>query len=172
MASEDMMLRLMGGAAVLVGLMFAGIGSWFVFNSIKSYRTSARREEFVPVEARVLRSELSRKSGQHAGTGTGGSISYIPKIEYEFTVAGTTYTSDSVYPGTDWDINNRNTAQSIVDRYAEGDVVEAYYHPDNPTETFLEDESVATRNLTAMAFSGFVALVGVGLIVGGTLWVL
>lgn len=172
MASEDMMLRLMGGAAAFVGLLFAGIGSWFGYNSIKSYRTSARREEFVPVEARVLRSELSRKSGESAGTSTGGTPSYIPKIEYEFTVAGTTYTSDSVYPGTDWDIQNRNTAQSIVDRYVEGDVVEAYYDPDDPTETYLEDESVATRNLAAMAFSGFVTLVGVGLVVGGTLWVL
>lgn len=174
MASESLMLRVMGAAVVFVGLLFAGGGCWFVFKSIKSYQASTRRDEFAPVEARVLGSELSRKSGQTptGQTPTGQTTSYVPKIDYEFTVAGETYTSDSVYPGTDWDIQDRTTAQSLVDRYSEGDVVEAYYDPDNPTDSFLENESVATKNLATVVFSGFVTLVGVGLIVGGTLWIL
>jgi hypothetical protein len=174
MVSENLMLQVMGGFVVFVGLLFASSGSWFGFKSIKSYQTSARRDEFVPVQARVLGSELGRKSGQtvSAGTTGGGTSSYVPKIEYEFTVAGQTYTSDSVYPGTDWDIQDRNTAESLVDRYSQGDVVEAHYHPDDPTETFLENESVATKSVATLAFSGFVTLLGVGLIVGGTLWIL
>lgn len=164
MPTESQMLQVMAGFAVLAGLLFAGSGSWLMYTSVKKYRTSARRDAFEPVEAQVLGSELRVNSGE--------STSYIPEIEYEFTVAGETYTSDSVYPGTDFNIKNRDFAESLVDRYSEGEVVEAYYDPEDPTDAFLENESVATRSIVFAIISVPFVLVGAGLVVGGTLWIL
>lgn len=164
MATEGQMFRVMAGFAALVGLFFAGSGLWMLSNGLKSYRASGRRDAFEPVEARVLESELRVSSGE--------KTSYIPEIEYEYTVAGTTYTSDSVYPGPDFDIQNRNTAESLVDTYSESEIVEAYYDPENPTDAFLENESVATGSLVIMLISGVMTVVGVGLVVGGAFWIL
>lgn len=162
--TESLMFDLMAGFAVFVGLFLLSGTSWMLYNAVKNLRTSARRDEFDPVEARVLGSELT--------VSTGESTSYNPNIEYEYTVAGKTYTSESVYPGTDFDIQNKSTAESLVETYSEGDIVEAYYDPANPTDAFLENKSVATGSIIIIITTGFGTVVGLGLVIGGALWLL
>lgn len=164
MATEGQMLRLMAGFAAVVGVLLAGGGSWMLFNGLRSFRTSARRDAFEPVRAQVLGSELRVSSGENT--------SYVPEIEYEYTVADRTYTSDSVYPGSDFNIQNRDVAESLVDKYSEGELVEAYYDPEAPTDTFLENKSVAAGSAVVMLVSGVTTVVGLGLTVGGALWML
>lgn len=164
MATIDQLFRVFAGVAALLGLFFAGSGMWMLSNGLESYRTSRRRDAFEPVEAQVLESELRVNHGE--------TVSYIPEIEYEYTVAGTTYTSDSVYPGPDFDVQNKNAAESLVDTYSEGENVEAYYDPENPTDTFLENESLSIQSVVIMIISGVFTVVGIGLVVGGVIWIL
>lgn len=164
MASESDFFLLIAGFVAVVGLFFAGIGAWLLRSAIEKYRSAARHDEFVPTEAEILTSDLT------ASTGTqGGGKHYVPEIEYEYTVEGTTYTSDSVYPGTDFDIQAKSVADSLMEAYPAGSVVEAYYDPDDPTSAFLETRSEGTKAVLSLAMAGGCLFLTLGLITGAVL---
>lgn len=106
--------------------------------SARKLQRSLQRSEFEPVQAKVLQSELRSQTETDSGA---RATTYFPEIEYEYTVDGETYTSDSVYPGRLGGTSNRSENQAIVADHSVGDRVEAYYHPEDPTRSFLVDKS-------------------------------
>ncbi len=73
--------------------------------------------------------------------GLAGSVSYWPRIAYEYTVAGVTYTGDLItfadQPRT------REFAEATVARYPPGLAVTVRYQPDSPRVALLDPRPVA-----------------------------
>lgn len=115
------------------GLVFASFGVVGLASPIREFWPIARRGRFEPVRAQVLGAHLDVNRSSDSKT-------YTPAIEYEYTVGGETYATDSVYPEADLGGPNKSAFQEVVDRYSEGDVVGAYDDPDDPSVAFLEDE--------------------------------
>lgn len=67
----------------------------------------------------------------------------VPVVEYEYAVAGETYTSDTLWPAGIEPVSDRllsgpdNFARQVVSRYVAGDEVTVYYDPDEPDVAFL-----------------------------------
>jgi hypothetical protein len=137
---------------------FVLIGTLVLYLSVKKLQRSSQRDEFVPVEATVLRSDLRVEEEVDRGSKT---TTYFPEVEYDYTVDGDTYTSDSVYPGRVGGTSNRSDNQSVVDDHPPGAEVEAYYHPEDPSRSFLVDKS-STRAALFGILAGL-GLAGVGL---------
>jgi len=147
-------------ALLVFGVGVGGLGGWLVYSAVGEYRTSGRREEFEPVEARVVHSEL--EGGRSIGDQTG--VSWMPDIEYEYTVEGERYRSDSVWPGRDMTGTDKQKRQAVVDSYPEGEVVEAYYDPENPSVAFLEDEAQVVKSVVLGIFGVVFLLWGLGMV--------
>lgn len=134
----------------LLGLLVGALGGIMLFNAAKTFRASARRDEFEPVTARVREAELETDSGRTGGTST----TYVPEVTYEYTVNGETYVDDNLYPGPATAGSSAEAEQrEILNEYPEGATVEAYYDPTDPTVSFLENES-RTRQATGLGVLG------------------
>jgi hypothetical protein len=137
-----------------LGLIVAGIGGIFLYNAVETFRASGRKSAYEPVEAEVLDSTLDTDSNMDDTTST-----YIPRIEYEYTVDGETHVSDNLYPGpVTAGSNARDEQQQIVDRSPEGETVEAFYDPEDPADAFLESES-QKRQAISLGVLGIAGLV-------------
>lgn len=159
----------------LIGLLMGGLGGVLLFNAVRMFQASTNRDEYEPITAQVRDSQLetdSNTAGQKTTTQvdwgqetdpnrTGQETTYIPRITYEYTVAGETYTNDNLYPGPATSgSSDKNEQQKMVQQYPEGETVEAYYDPSDPSHSFLENES---RNRQAVA----TGVIGAGLVLFG-----
>ncbi|PSQ19927.1 hypothetical protein BRD00_00385 [Halobacteriales archaeon QS_8_69_26] len=140
-----------GAVAVLLGL-----GALFL--GVRTLRASADLDEFERVDARVLESELEENT---RGKGT----TYSPSIVYEYTVAGETYTNDDVSPGLVQGSNLRSKHEAVVEDHPEGEVVEAYYDPGDPSVAYLEDGSGNLEAYALVGAGGMALLLGVAFVV-------
>jgi len=70
-----------------------------------------------------------------------GDESYTPKVTYEYTVDGETYSSDNVFPGQfGRSSGNRGWAEDIVNDYSQGDEVEIQHSPRTPGKAYLRND--------------------------------
>jgi hypothetical protein len=142
----------------LFGLAAVVIGGLFVYNAARTYRASERRSEYEPVEARVLASEI--ETDVSPGDNPSENMArYIPDVEYEYTVDGETHVNDNLYPGpVTSGSHTEDETRAIVDRYPEGETVEAFYDPEDPADAFLESES-QKRQAISLGVLGVAGLV-------------
>jgi hypothetical protein len=136
------------GFLALIGIGFGWFGVSLLRSGVATLRVSRRREEYEPTTARVLHSEVTVRNDNN-----------VPVIEYEYTVAGETYKSDSVYPGRVRTPDRPRTLDVVTD-HPEGERVEAYYDPADPATAFLVDESAGSGVVATVA--GLV-LLGIGI---------
>lgn len=145
----------------LFGLIPVGFGLFFAYGAVKTYRISDRRDTFEPVTAQVRDSKLDKSISD-----TGGSPSYRAKITYEYTVDGETYDNDNLYPGPGYGYSSaKDEQEEIVNEYPEGETVEAYYDPTDPSTSFLENESRKRQALIQGILGGCALLLGLGMII-------
>lgn len=128
--------RLLGGCsgcgtALLFLVVFGGVGiglgiwGWGVL-------TNARTSEAWPtVEGRVVRSEVDHSTDSEGGD------SYLPQIDYTYTLDGMQYENDRVRFGEN-SYSFRRQAEAEVERYPVGRRVDVYYEPGNPENSVLE----------------------------------
>lgn len=144
----------------LLGLGFVVFGAAFTYGGIKTYRASTQRDTYEPVRATVVTSQLTGPSG---GTSA--------QIEYEYTVGGETYVSDSLYPGPltsgggPGSARDQDRIQELVNTYPEGKTVEAYYDPTDPSVSFLINKSRKGNALGSLAVGAFALLFGLAVLV-------
>jgi len=87
-----------------------------------------RVETWEPVSARVISTDLQVVRGNKGS-------SYLPLVQYQYSVAGVAYSSNHVMP---LDISaSRDWAESIRNRFRAGDLVTAYVNPRDPSKAFL-----------------------------------
>lgn len=150
-------------AQELLGFLAGGLGGVILFNAIKMFRESQRRDAYESATARVLDSHLETHSIGQGSTST----KYSPKIRYEYTVEGETYTNDNLYPGPATSgSSNKDEQQEILRKYPEGESVEVYYDPNEPPVSFLENESRNRQAVVTGILGGALLLFGLGMIVG------
>jgi len=89
-----------------------------------------------------------------------GAWVYDPVITYQYTVAGKTYSSNSLSVYQDGS-NDESVTQSIINKYPINGTIEIYYNPNNPAEAYIEH----AESWLDFAFEGTLAL----LVVGGIL---
>lgn len=125
--------------------------------SLRTLVRSLQRSQFEPVEATVQHSEVRTQTE----TGTGPqTTTYIPKITYEYTVDGQTYESDSVYPVMGGS-NNAEKQQSVVEDHPAGATVEAFYHPEDHSRSYLVENSSTPQAVVGILVGLVLSAVGV-----------
>ncbi len=122
---------LLGGACLLLGLVEL-VGSL--------QNRSVRSHEWPRVPGVVLAAEVREDVSQD---GIAASVSWSPRIRYEYAVAGVGYTSDQISlaaaPTTE------KLAQATVARYPPGCAVTVRYCPERPGWAVLEAQPVPVR---------------------------
>lgn len=113
--------------------MFAAAGGYLIYDQQQAVREAEQ------VEATVVDTDV-RESTSSGGTRNGGT-SYYPVVEYRYTYDGQQYTNDNVFPGSSSRSTSRSRAEEIADEYDQGDTATVYVDPENPSESFLIQET-------------------------------
>lgn len=142
------------GVVILVGV---GVGfAWLGWTmGIQGYHQAVENAD-VTVEGTVVSAEIDR----HRQTGHSGSgYVYDPAVTYRYSYEGKTYTSNNVHagPGSLSGYGDRSKAQDVIDKYAEGSTVTVSLNPDDPSQSFLDEESPAP-------LWGYYAFTGIGVL--------
>lgn len=76
---------------------------------------------------------------QSVSTGDKSETNYTVSVNYEYSVAGTKYSSKRVtYFGVDMKHRTRDTADKQRAKYAEGSMIKVLYNPGNPADAIVE----------------------------------
>jgi hypothetical protein len=138
-------------ACGLIALLIGTVGlaaTWFWQRSIITHASS-----FKPVQATMLKCRMLM---------LGNAFSLI--AQYEYQVGQRTFTSTKVerFPGADCGATSDfNYWESLEKRFEKGNIVKAWYNPDNPAEAYLLNNTSFTLIYVLYVFAGMVILTGV-----------
>lgn len=162
--------QLTGAVLLLVGVAIATggfLGPFSTYQDVQSHETT---------DAEIVSSSVESATEQDEGE---TDTEYYPRVEYEYTVDGTSYTDVRIFHATQVDneagelrgkeFDNQNKAQNVAGRYQSGSTASVYYDPDDPELSYLEDPSGSLLTTTGMF--GLFGLVFGGLGLGGLLGV-
>lgn len=143
---------------LVVPLLLALIGTYLAYTGGERILRQRRAvATFEPVDATVTDSDLTTLGRE------GASQTYQPQITYRYEYDGTRYTSETVYPGGNYDSRDREGVLRLVDGHNAGDRVTAYVDPDAPDRSYLVAGELRTAGL--FLGSGIVlVLVAIGLV--------
>ncbi len=133
----------------LGGLLFIALA---VFQSLKAKKAA---ENWPTVAGGILNSEVVIHHSHNSKGHT--TVSFMPKISYEYLVNGQKYTGDGIGFGTA--TYGKKKADAIVATYPQGAPVTVHYDPANPAKAVLETKSVGGGNLIALG----IILIAVGI---------
>ena len=131
-------------------IILAGAIGFQIYGS----RRMAAASAWPVAEGRVLESNLA--GGPRGGTRRGGSMTYRPRISYEYDVGGRTYRGDRIWLLTESASSDPSGANDLLAAYPQGGTGPVRYNPDDPADSALIVE-VALWPLTLI-------FVGVGLV--------
>jgi hypothetical protein len=104
-------------------------------------------------------------------------VEFYPRIEYEYTVDGTSYTNTRIYHPSQVDnepgelagkeFDQRGGAEAVVSDYTQGETATVYYDPAEPSFSYLRDPSGSI--LQSVAIIGVMGLLFGGIGLGGAL---
>jgi hypothetical protein len=142
--------------AFMLGLIAVGV--LFMYKAVQGRMKSKQAQAWPTVKGRVKTSEVVEDRFRNA-TGK-ATIAFVPEVVYEYTVAGQTYTGNSVIFGeTSYDYL---TASRICEKFAVDTSPKVYYNPSNHSESVLAPK--ATEGLRSL-IPGIFFIVS-GLVVG------
>lgn len=151
-----------------MGALFVGgglYGLYRLFRELYTYRST----EGTVVAADKLLSKGSDRATYAPELGRFSRIpevSVAPGVHYRYRVEGEEYENDRFHPGSGAYLFTRRKAEKILGQYAEGDVVDVYYHPDDPTDSFHTTDGI----WRPVILYGFLLALGIALwspLVGG-----
>ena len=124
---------LCGGLFVL---LFAGIGVFLIYHSIRSRRKAESSQGWPSTSGQVSEARVSH----HTSTDTDGDTqdSYSPEVCYHYQTGGQEYDGSKIGFGFQQSFNSRSQAEQALSRFPEGSQVTVYYNPANPAEAVLE----------------------------------
>jgi len=130
-----------GAFVLLMGGLFLGIGVWCLW---RDWRVN---NVFREVRATVIGTRIDTHSDD-------GKQKYLPRVIFAYEVGGQEYRSPRY--DTAKSSGSKSRAQEIIDRYEKGQIVTAYYDPEDPDMAVLargyaiEGPGFATIGLTFM----------------------
>ena len=133
--------------AVVYFLIVLGVGWLYLFvpRFARTLRRAIASTRWPKAEGRVISSEVDMRVLGRAGMVHGGgrvrqTHIFVPRIIYEYSVDGVTYSSDTLSFGrVGYSIKS---ATRIASEYPEGKPVAVYYDPGNPDVAVLETAGV------------------------------
>lgn len=159
-----MRLGKIGG--LLFGTLALGAGLFALTWGIQGVLASLASKDWPTAEGTVTQSELEkqRKKGGAASTQRRNRFTYTPRVTYEFSVEGKSYTGTRL-SFSDYATSNEEQMQQVIAPYPVGTSVTVYYDPDKPTECALQTgfgwtPVAVTGAGCILTFIGSIALVG------------
>lgn len=130
----------LGGFLFLIctGLLLALVGGFFTWIMWRSFSRAQEMRSWPVVEAVILRSEIEeRKIGEAV------PIDYRALLEYDYVYGEKNYTGRNfTLRNNPWS-KKRDKAEAVVEKFSEGDVVNAYINPDDPQVSVLKFDTKA-----------------------------
>lgn len=111
----------------IVSAIFGVICLYVLFEYISGISTSNVSKSWSEIEAEVISSEV---------TVCGKGRSYYPSIEYKYSIGENSYVSDRIILGHSG-CGSQRRAEKFVDTYIPGNLIVAFYDPNNPNESVL-----------------------------------
>jgi hypothetical protein len=149
-----------------IGVVTGGfLGPFSTYQEVQSHETT---------EAEILSSDIESATEQDDGE---TEVEYYPRIEYEYTVDGTSYTDVRVFHASQVgneagelrgkEFDSQNKAQNIASKYQSGSTATVRYDPGDHELSYLEDPSQSL--LQTVGIMGLLGLVFGGMGLGGIL---
>jgi len=141
-------VRITKGTVVLIVICLGGI----TFGGYDYVQQSEAVDDAVTVEATIQEASVYQ-------SGSRGSSDYHVQIEFTYRFQGAEYTGDQLFPGSiSQSYDTRSAAESAIEPYEPGETVTAYVDPADPSEGFLERQTITGP-------FEFIAIGGLGLLV-------
>lgn len=109
-----------------------------------------RKVRFETVFGKIQKSHIEEKYNKLADPKS--AWSYKPVVEYEFEINSKRYTGNKIFAGMGFRTSDKWSMKQIVEKYPENKIVEIFYNPNNPENSFLEKKT----------YGGFYVLLFVG----------
>lgn len=158
----------------IFGLLFAGVGTYFVIQSGMGIVRSLGSRNWSTTEGTITASDV------RVDMNSSSRATYIPEVTYEYEVRGTLYTGDNIN-FSKFHTSDPTGASRTTRKYPVGEQVTVFHHPWQPEKSALEQGrisplipglivgvAVATFG-TLFALSAFVGLDGVMDAIGTTI---
>lgn len=144
---------------LLVGFILFLIGLIFLIIGLVAAKRAKTAQSWPVIPGVVLSSTVV----QHESTDSdgGSSVSYEPKVEYQYNVMGQTYTAKRIaYGANSFDYKK---ASEIASRYPAGAQVNVHYNPDKAKDATLEASATGGKLFTIfgaiMGAAGLVTMI-------------
>ncbi len=135
-------------------LIFGAVAAWLLFTYFQQRRKAGESAGWPATQGKIVLSTVKASTTRHS-TDSGMWVertSYFPKVQYEYSVMGKTYTGGRIAFGASKGFSSRAGAEKVLERYPVGATVTVYYNPDNPADAVLEREM---RGGGSLLFVGF-----------------
>lgn len=140
--------------ALIGGLLLAGGVGWMIYDN----RQNGEANGWPSVQGRIDLSEVTVRNGHRR---RGNRRSYTPRVEYRYTVAGTTYLNTYIWLTSTRSFSSRSGAQEVLQDYPVGAAVQVHYSPADPRRAALRIES---------DWGPAAILIGIGVLMLGFAW--
>jgi len=147
------MVSFIGSAFTAAGLIALPIG-------IYGRRRARQQQAWPTVKAAVRTTAIAPAPGSEGRR-------FVPKLTYEYTVAGKTYTSDRV-GATQYKDFSESYARDYLAKHAVGTAVEVHYDPVDPARSILEPGAGGCGPLLATLVGAVFLAAGIAMLIAGT----
>ncbi len=132
------------------------LGGWLSFRSVRGHVERFFVSSWPTTSGRVTDSSMQSIRGNKGGT------SYEVKVIYEYSAGGRTFTGTRIHPTyfADW---HHESHEQLLNRLRPRSTVRVYYHPDDPSRSYLACQFV---NVSALSLVVSLMFLGGGLAFG------
>ena len=122
-------------------LIFGAVAAWILYTYFQQRREAEESAGWPATQGTIVLSTVKVSTTRHEDDDEiWEEISYFPKVQYEYSVMGKTYTGGRIAFGASKGFSSRAAAEKVLERYPVGETVTVYYNPNNPADAVLERE--------------------------------
>jgi len=136
-------------------LVFGAAAAWMLYTYFQQRREAGESASWPATQGKIVLSavtETTTTDNSNDGTWTERTF-YFPKVRYEYSVLGKTYTGDRIAFGASKGFSTIAGAEKVLERYPEDATVTVYYNPNNPADAVLEREMRGGTSLLIVAIA-------------------
>ena len=139
-------------ATICSGVFFL-IGLGIVLSGVRTYTRSNQISNWLTTAGTIKISEVRRSGGT--------KIEFHDHIVYEYTVLGTTYTSNTVTVANLMGITDKGSpeAQAKVKKFPAGSSVTVYYNPEDPHRSVIQKGGDSSLFILGSIFIAFAIVI-------------
>lgn len=147
----------------VVFLMLLGLGAGLFGGGTHVFQHNGAVQENLPTEGTVQSTEVDRRVIEN--TDGADDIEYRPVVRYRYTVDGTRYTQDNVFPGSfeRWR-DSRGWAEAVAGDYTPGETVGVRYSPRDHGDAHIRNDGWPGEWLVTFGYAVVLGLGGAWLI--------